>query len=265
MPDFETIQYVVEDHVATITLARPQKRNAMNQAMFIQLGEAAELAATDLDVRGVIVTGDGPSFCAGIDLALLAELGAMGAGSTEFGMFIQMAQRPFRLLATMGKPTIAAVRGHALGAGFQLALACDFRVASPDARFAILELRYGIIPDLGGSHHLARIVGPTMTKELVWAAETLDANEAMRLGLVNRLVDDDRVLTEARNLMRRVTVHSPVAVSQAKTLVNRAHETPIESQFEREAVAQTACLRSEDHREAVAAFMEQRTPHFKGK
>lgn len=265
MADFETIRYTVEDHIATITLARPGKRNAMNQAMFLELGDATELAASDIDVRGVILTGEPPSFCAGIDLTLLAELGGMGAGTTEFGMFIQMAQRPFRLLATMGKPTIAAVQGHALGAGFQLALACDFRVASPDARFAILELRYGIIPDLGGSYQLARLVGPAVTKELIWTGETLDANEAMRFGIVNRLVDDDRLTKEARNLLDRVTVHSPVAVGHAKALINRAYETPIESQFEYEAVAQTAALQSEDHREAVAAFMEQRTPNFKGR
>ena len=265
MTKFETIRFEVEEHVATITLARPDKRNAMNQDMFLELGEAAEQAESDNDVRGVLLCGEGPSFCAGIDLALLAELGGMGAGSTEFGMFIQMAQRPFRLLATMGKPTIAAVQGHALGAGFQLALACDLRVASPDARFAILELRYGIIPDLGGSHHLARIAGPARTKELVWAAKTINSNEALQLGIVNRLVDDDRRIDTARELLREVTAHSPVAVAQAKTLINRAHETPIESQFEREALAQTACLQSEDHREAVAAFMEQRAPQFKGK
>ena len=265
MEKFETIRYAVDDHVATITLARPDKRNAMNQAMFLELGEAAERAASDPDVRGVLLLGEGQSFCAGIDLALLAELGGMGAGSTEFGMFIQMAQRPFRLLATMGKPTIAAVQGHALGAGFQLALACDLRVASPDARFAILELRYGIIPDLGGSHHLARTAGPAVAKELVWAARTIDAAEAFALGIVNRLVDDDRRMEEAQNLMHQVTSHSPIAVSQAKTLINRANETPIESQFEREALAQAACLQSEDHREAVAAFMEQRTPQFQGK
>ncbi|HEX8100277.1 MAG TPA: enoyl-CoA hydratase/isomerase family protein [Actinomycetota bacterium] len=265
MPDFETSRYAVENHIATITMARPDKRNAMNQAMFTELGEAAQAAASDSDVRGVLLTGDGPSFCAGIDLNLLAELGGMGAGNTDFGMFIQMAQRPFRLLATMGKPTVAAVQGHAVGAGFQLALACDLRVASPDARFAILELRYGIIPDLGGSHHLARIVGPAITKELIWSAKTINADEASRFGVVNRLVDDDRLLDEARKLMAEVTAHAPIAVAQIKTLINRANETPIESQFEREAAAQTACLQSQDHKEAVAAFMEQRPPQFSGR
>ena len=265
MDRFETIRYAVEDNIATITLARPDKRNAINQAMFTELGEATELAASGTDVRGVLLTAEGQSFCAGIDLALLAELGGMGAGTTEFGMFIQMAQRPFRLLATMGKPTIAVVQGHALGAGFQLALACDLRVASPDARFAILELQYGIIPDLGGSHHLARTAGSAVAKELVWAARTIDAAEAFGLGIVNRFVDDDRRLDEAQSLMRKVTSHSPIAVAQAKTLINRAPETPIESQFEREALAQTVCLQSEDHREAVAAFMEQRAPQFKGR
>ena len=181
---FETLRYDVRDGVARIAMARPEKRNAVTAAMFEELGDAAEQAAGDLDVRAVVLTGDGPSFCAGIDLSLLGELGGLAAGAEGqpdgFRRFVEGAQRPFLALSTMPKPTVAAVRGHALGAGFQLALACDLRVAGSDARFGMLELRYGLIPDLGGIHHLTRLVGPARAKELVWSGRTVQTAEAER-------------------------------------------------------------------------------------
>jgi enoyl-CoA hydratase/carnithine racemase len=265
MDEFETIKYSVDDHLATITLARSEKRNAMNQTLFTELGEAAEMAGSDDDVRAVLVTGEGPSFCAGIDLSLLVELGAMGLDGDQFHTFVQLAQRPFRLLATMVKPTLAAVQGHAIGAGFQLALACDLRVAAGDASFAILEPRYGIIPDLGGAHHLARLGGPSLAKELVWSARTVEAHEAEQRGLVNRVVDGESLGKEAETFLREILVHSPVAIAEIKSLINGAHETPIEREFALEADAQVRCLQSHDHREAVAAFMEGRTPQFEGR
>src|SRR5439155_12147427 len=177
MTDFETIRYQTDRGAARITLARPDKRNAMNAAMFQELGDAAQRAADDNEARLVIVAGEGPSFSAGIDLGALA--GLAGTNEDRFREFVTLAQRPFRLLAGMAKPVIAAVQGHAIGAGFQLALACDLRVAAPDAAFAMLEARYGLVPDLGGSHHLARIVGIARAKELVWTARTVGAEGAV--------------------------------------------------------------------------------------
>src|SRR5918996_1747937 len=165
MADFETLKYGMHDGVATITLNRADKRNAINAQMFTELGDAAERAANDPGIRVVLVTGEGQAFSAGIDVLLLNQLA--GTRGARFRSFVRTAQRPYYLLANMDKPTVAAVQGHAMGAGFQLALACDLRVAAEDVRFAILELRYGIIPDLGGSHHLARLVGPAVTKELI--------------------------------------------------------------------------------------------------
>src|SRR5438132_800649 len=158
MADHTTIRYESVDGLATITLARPDKRNAMNLEMFSELGDAAEAAAGDPEVRAVLVRGEGPSFCAGLDLSALGGLAEIRGA--RFRSFVRMAQRPFAALARMPKPSLAEVHGHALGAGFQLALACDLRVASTDVRFGMLEARYGIIPDLGGSHHLARLGGP---------------------------------------------------------------------------------------------------------
>jgi len=134
----------------------------------------------------VLLAAEGPSFCAGIDLQTLIELA--GIEDAAFRAFVRLAQRPYPLLARMEKPTVAAVHGHAIGAGFQLALACDLRVAAPDVSFAMLEGRYGLIPDLGGAYHLSRLVGAARAKELVWTARAVDAKEALALGLVNLVV-----------------------------------------------------------------------------
>jgi enoyl-CoA hydratase/carnithine racemase len=176
-----------------------------------------------------------------------------------------MAQRPYVVLSRLEKPTLAAVQGHALGAGFQLALACDLRVLAMDAQLALLETRYGIIPDLGGMHPLARIVGPGRAKELVWTARSVDAEEAQRIGLANRVTATDKLLGHAEVLLREVLAHSPVAVAQSKVLIDHAPETPLAIELDREAQAQTICVQSEDHREAVAAFFEKRPPRFKGR
>jgi enoyl-CoA hydratase/carnithine racemase len=263
--DLRTIDYRTADGLAVVSLARPDKRNAMNVQMFEELGDAAEQAASDPDVRGIIVRAEGPSFCAGIDLGALAGFAVDGATEEGFGRFVAIAQRPYRLLATIPKPVIAAVQGHALGAGFQLALACDVRIASTDATFALLEARYGLIPDLGGLHHLVRQIGPARAKELAWSARAIDAAEAERLGLVNRVVDGGSLDVQARAFAFELLAHSPVTAGHVKSLVARATETELEVELQREAEAQAASIRSQDHREAVAAFLEKRTPRFVGK
>lgn len=266
MSDLETVRYAETDGIARITMTRPDKRNAMNAVMFAELAHALELAAIDERARAVIVTGLGPSFSAGIDLALLGELAGLIASSADepggFETFVRSAQRPFALLAQMPKPTIAAVRGHALGAGFQLALACDLRITASDARLGMLEARYGLIPDLGGMHRLARLVGPSRAKELVWSARLIEADEARRLGLANLVVEPDELDAEADDLARRMTMHSPTALRLTKDLIDRSFETPLEEEFEREARAQGEALSGSDHRESIAAFLERRPPRF---
>ncbi|MDP9343013.1 MAG: enoyl-CoA hydratase-related protein [Actinomycetota bacterium] len=263
MSDHETITYEAGDGIATITLARPDKRNAMNSAMFLELGEATEEAARDPAVRVVLVRGDGPSFCAGIDVSSFAELA--GAGTSAIPAFVRLAQRPFRNLATMAKPTVAAVRGNALGAGFQLALACDLRVVADDARMGMLEIRFGLVPDLGGNRPLAALAGPDRAKELIWTGRIVEAEEADRLGLCTRLVPADGLDENTRALAEELAAAPPIPVSLVKSLVVRAPETTLEAMFEREGQGQLLCLSSEDHREAVAAFFEKRPGRFEGR
>ena len=262
MTDFETIRYESNDGVAAITLARPDKRNAMNSRMFAELGDAAERAASDHAVRAVLIRGEDRSFCAGIDVTSFAELAAADGGPASF---IRTAQRPFRIIGTMPRPVVAAVQGHALGAGLQLALACDLRVLAEDTLLGMLEIRFGIIPDLGGNHRLARLVGPARAKELVWTGRRVDASEADRLGLANRIVAVDALQKEAEELARALAAGPPVPISLAKGLIDRAGETSFEALMDREAELQARCLSSEDHREAVAAFFEKRPTTFTGR
>jgi 2-(1,2-epoxy-1,2-dihydrophenyl)acetyl-CoA isomerase len=263
MADFETLRYGVHDGVATIELARPDKRNAISAQMFSELGDAAEAAASDPGIRAVLVRGAGPSFCSGIDVTLLGQLA--GTRGARLRSFIRTAQRPFLTLAQMDKPSVAEVQGHALGAGFQLALACDLRVCAEDVRFALLEVRFGLIPDLGGLHRLSRLIGPARTKELVWTGRTVEPEEAERLGLANRVVPTDTLAKEGEALAREVAASPPIPVSLTKSLIGRAAETSLETALERDGQAQATCIDTEDHREAVAAYLEQRPPRFQGR
>lgn len=263
MADFETIKYGVHDGVATITLARADKRNAINAQMFTELGDAAERAANDPGIRVVLVIGEGESFSAGIDVLLLNQLS--GTRGARFRSFVRMAQRPFFILASMDKPTVAAVRGHAVGAGFQLALACDLRLGTEDLRFAMLEVRFGLIPDLGGLHRLTRLIGGPRTKEIVWTGRNVEAEEAERLGLVNKIVPAGALEKETEAYIQELVVAPPLPVSLTKTLIGRAHEAALETSLERDAQAQAACIESEDHREAVEAYLEKRPARFHGR
>jgi 2-(1,2-epoxy-1,2-dihydrophenyl)acetyl-CoA isomerase len=263
MADLETIRYGVHDGVATIELARPDKRNAINAQMFNELGDAAERAAGDPGIRAVLVKAQGPVFCSGIDVTLLGQLS--GTRGARFRSFVRTAQRPYQLLAQMDKPSVAAIQGPAVGAGFQLALACDLRVASEDARFAMLEVRFGLVPDLGGSHRLARQIGPARAKELIWTGRAVEADEAERIGLVNRVVAAGALDKEADVLVGEVVASPPIPVSLTKALIGRAAETSLETALERDAHAQATCIDSEDHREAVAAYLEKRPPRFTGR
>jgi enoyl-CoA hydratase/carnithine racemase len=260
MKEWQTIRYEVGDHLATIELARPDKRNAMNRFMFEELGSATEEAANDPAVRVVVLKGEGSSFCAGIDLAQLAELA--GIEASRLGEFVDLAQRPYRMLATMPKPTIAAVQGHAIGAGFQLALACDLRILADDAGFAMLEVRYGLIPDLGGPHRLAALVGPARAKELIWTGRTVAADEALSLGLAERLVPADELPEVADSLAADLLRHSPTALRRGKTLVDRAPMLDLDQHLAEAGRAQAEAIGGPDHAEAVAAFFERRDARF---
>jgi enoyl-CoA hydratase/carnithine racemase len=254
--DFETIRWSIDDGLATITLARPDKRNAVNQAMFEELGRATAMVGDDPAVRAVVLRAEGPSFCAGIDLLLIGELAGLASGG-GFSTFVELAQRPFRRLALMAKPSVAAVQGHALGAGFQLALACDLRVAGPDVQFGMLEARYGIIPDLGGMHHLARLVGPARAKELIYSGRHLKAEEARQIGLVDQVFKPEEVYSKAVEAARTYADGPRAALRAAKVSINWGARGDFRTGIVLEREAFADLFATEDQKAGMQSLLDQ--------
>ena len=238
-------------------LNRPDKLNAMDPEVFESLGAAAD-AAAGLDPRVVVVRGEGRSFSAGIDTSSFGSV----AGSPEEG--IARAQAGFRKIAALPMPTIAAVQGHALGAGLQLALACDLRVCTKTSSLGLLEHRYGIVPDLGGTQRLPLLVGPGHAKKMIWLAERIDGVEAHRIGLAEVLVDDDALNGVVDDLAQRIADAPPRAVRAVKELVDLAGSVPHAEGMDAEARHQAGLLTSGDFVEAISAFVEGRSPAYKG-
>jgi len=251
-----TVRVEIGERRADLVLSRPQVLNAMDWATFGALAKACEEIADRGDVRVVVVSGEGPSLSSGIDVSAFSS----SAGSME--QMIAHAQSGFRKLAALEMPTIAVVRGHALGAGLQLALACDIRVAASNASMGLLEHRFGILPDLGGTQQLPRLVGPGTAKKMIWTQERIDGAEAHRRGLVEVLVEADELDTAVDELASTIASAPPTAARQVKTLVDRSARLAIAEGMDAEARAQMECFDSPDFGEAVASFMEKRQPDF---
>lgn len=256
------VLYEVDGAVALVTINRPDVLNAIDQDVFFGLRDAAERAEADPNVRAVILAGAGRAFSSGLDTSLFAS--GIGAGS-PLTLDIAALQNCFTVYETISKPTIAAVGGLALGGGIQLATACDLRIAGGDAELAVYEIRWGIIPDLGGTQRLPRLVGLGRAKELVMTGRKVGADEALSWGLVNRVVPRERLLDEAMGWARELAGGPPLAVAAAKRLATGAFDTPLLAGLEREAMVNRRLLASEDFREAVMARFEKRAPTFRAR
>ena len=251
-----TVNVQIGERRADLVLSRPEVLNAMDWATFGALARACEKIGDRGNVRVVVVSGEGSSLSSGIDVSAFSS----PAGSME--QMIAHAQAGFRKLAALEMPTIAVVRGHALGAGLQLALACDIRVAASDASMGLLEHRFGILPDLGGTQQLPRLVGPGTAKKMIWTQERIDGAEAHRRGLVEVLVEPDELDAAVDELAGAIASAPPTAARQVKPLVDLSARLPIAEGMDAEARAQMECFDSPDFGEAVAAFMEKRQPNF---
>ncbi|MQB00601.1 MAG: enoyl-CoA hydratase [Actinobacteria bacterium] len=262
MAGYGSLIYEPEGHVATVTLNRPEKKNAMSWQMFTEIGAVFEEIATSPDVRVVVVTGAGGAFCSGADLSDPKNL----VGST-FDLHDRMhhIHRIARAVATCPKPTVAKVTGIAAGAGCNLALACDLIVASRDAAFAELFVKRGLVVDFGGSWALTRALPLHRAKELALLGETISAEEAERLGLLNRFCEADEVDGVVKDLATRLAALPPRTVSLIKENLNRAPERSIEQNLDAESITQSLAFASEDTREAVMAWLEKREPRFTGR
>lgn len=250
----------VQDGVGTITLNRPEVRNALDQTMRPALAAAVAQMRDDPQVHAVVLTGAGAAFCSGGDVAAMRDPARTGLA---FRRGMQELHQWFPALVNMEKPVIAAVDGPAFGAGFSLALAADFVVATRRARFCAVFGRIGLVPDLGALHLLPRIVGLQKAKELVFTARTVAAEEAQRLGLVYELVDDgDALQAAAHGLALRFGEASTAAIGMAKAILNQSFESDAHTLAEMESYAQTLCRSSPYHLEAVRRFGAKEPARF---
>jgi 2-(1,2-epoxy-1,2-dihydrophenyl)acetyl-CoA isomerase len=258
------IRYEVDDRVATITIDRPEKRNAMTYAVLREFHEAVARAGADDAVHAVVLTGAGGAFCAGTDLSDLAatpEEDRSGAGRPRDGSRAE----PWPLVACP-KPVVAAVDGPAVGMGAEFATQCDVRLASDRARFGWNFVQRGLVPDTGaGSFLLPRLIGPSAALRLLLSGELIDAAEALRLGFVAAVVRPDELAAAAEAEARRYLAASPFAVRRVKALVYAGLARPVDEHLRQTGALLEECFRSEDHREGVAAFLERREARFTGR
>jgi enoyl-CoA hydratase/carnithine racemase len=263
----EVVRVEVADRVATVTLDRPDKLNAVSPEVFAGLADAGRLIEADDEVRAVLLRGEGRAFCSGLDLASLQAFGSSNTGGSTDGNGQTATRDPqagWRIWQTMNKPVVAAVQGYALGAGFQLALAADIRFAAEDAVMSVFEITYGLVPDLGGTQFLPPIVGPAIAKELIWTAKRITADEALALGIVNRVVPLDRLLDEARAFALDLASRPPMPIGFTKQIVNEGGRLSLEEGMRKEIEAQVKCITSNDMKEAVAAAFEKRQGTYTG-
>jgi 2-(1,2-epoxy-1,2-dihydrophenyl)acetyl-CoA isomerase len=255
---FRNIIYEKKDRIATIILNRPEVLNALSPEMIDELISALNDAKDDKDVRVVIITGAGRAFSAGGDLNAIKNY-------EKLEVMLKGVNEIVRLLASMEKPVIAAVNGIAVGAGLSLALACDIIIASDQSRFGSAFVRVGLVPDTGATFYLPRCVGLHLAKELAFTGRMIDANEAQRIGLVNRVVPASELQATVDSLAKVLADGPPIAVGLTKKLLNRSPNVSLENALDYETCAQLVCARTEDFKEGVSAALEKRRPKFAGK
>jgi enoyl-CoA hydratase len=258
---YENILFETKDQVAYITFNRPKVLNALNRRTVEELGAALSHVRQDQTVRVLILTGAGEkAFVAGADIGELAQ--QTPVDGKEFSLF---GQEIFHRLETMGKPSIAAINGFALGGGCELALCCTMRIASKTARLGQPEVKLGIIPGYGGSQRLARLCGKGVAHELVLGGEMINAEEALRIGLVNRVVEPAELIPTAEGLAKKIIANAPLAVKYAMEAIEHGMEMAQEQGLFLEATLFGLCCATEDMREGTRAFLEKRLAQFKGR
>jgi 2-(1,2-epoxy-1,2-dihydrophenyl)acetyl-CoA isomerase len=252
------LRVVVDGGVATLTLDRPEALNALTVPVRIALRKALESIAADRSIRSVILTGAGRAFCAGQDLAEREQPDA-----APLDVELRERYNPIiRTLRSMGQPVIAAVNGVAAGAGASLAFACDLRIAAEEARFVLAFGRIGLVPDSGATWFLPRLVGRAKAAEMALVGDPVDAAEALRIGLVSRVVPGSSLITESRALADRLAAGAPLAMALTKGALERASAIDLEEALDGEAKLQGIAGASADHAEGLAAFREKRQPRF---
>jgi enoyl-CoA hydratase len=254
----------VDDSLLVLTLNRPEKRNALSFELLEGLEQAVERAATDDTIHAVVITGQGrDAFCAGMDLGLLFEHVSSNPSGAKLRKIQRELQELFTALERLEKPVVAAIEGACVGGGLELALACDLRVASSDARFGFPAVKLGMLPDLGGTTRLARLTGPAVAKEWIFTGREYPSVRALELGLINELVVPGDALLRAVGLAREICANGPMAVAWAKKVIDRSLGLGLEQGLELEQFAMSEILPGGELKEGVLAFLERRAPRFR--
>ena len=258
---FNNILLKKEEGIGFITINRPQYLNALDKTTVEELAEVIELAAADDEIKVIILTGAGDkAFVAGGDIAFMQEMTPVEArGFARFG------QAVLRKLESMPKPVIAAINGFCLGGGCELAMACDFSIASTKAKFGQPEVGLGVTPGFGGTQRLPRLIGLGRARQLLYTGDTIDAEEALRIGLVNEVVPDGDLMNYVINIARRIIAKGQMAVRFSKAAINNGTQTDIDRAMTIEVDIFALCFSTEDQKEGMNAFIEKRKPQFKEK
>lgn len=256
---YQHLALAVQDRIATLTVNRPDKLNALNAATIGELGTAIDELLRRDDVGGIILTGAGRAFIAGADIGELAGVSAL-AGQR----LARRGQEIFRRFERSPKPTIAAVNGFALGGGCELAMACHIRIASETAKFGQPEVKLGLIPGYGGTQRLPRLVGRGRALQLLLTGEMIDAQEAYRIGLVNRIVAADQLLPSATTMIQQMLMNAPLGLAACIDAVDRGLQMPLEDALSLEATTFGVLIATSDTAEGTRAFLEKRAPRFTG-
>lgn len=258
---YETLLFDIRDGMAVVTVNRPDKLNALNDQVMAELADASERIATDPAIRGAIITGAGPkAFIAGADIGDLSRQGPFDGKARAM-----RGQAVLRRLETCGKPVIAAVNGYALGGGCELAMACHLRLASEAARFGQPEVKLGIAPGYGGTQRLPRLVGKGVALQLILSGEMIDAQEAYRIGLVNKVVPAAELLAESEKMLRGILAMAPLAVRLCIEAVDQGLEMTLDEGLLLEANHFGLLAATHDMKEGTTAFLEKRPPRFEAR
>lgn len=262
---YTCLLYDVRDGIATLTLNRPERLNALGGTLREELGDALGRACADEGVRVVVLTGAGKGFCAGGDVKAMHEAREQSRTRPLLEKVAPFRDRVVLMMRDAPKPLIAAVNGAAAGAGMNLALACDIRIASTTAKFSQAFVRRGLHPDWGGTYFLPRVVGMAKACELIFTGAVIDAEEALRLGIVTAVHPPERLMEATCELAARIAAGPPIAIRLARRALYHNQDADLRAALEFETFAQNVCIETEDAAEGIRAFVEKRDPKFQGR